>query len=74
MGADPPAIGYVNVANLESLAANRASSPPSMFLGYIAYIKVTGNLRFFASRGARTIGAAFRAPVSVNVDPDNRSG
>ena len=73
MGADPPAIGYVNVANLESLAANKASSPPSTFLGYIAYAKVNGRFRFFASRGARTVGAEFRAPGSVNVLPDPRS-
>lgn len=58
-GGDPRLIWYVNVANLESRATSRSVGASFVLLGYLAYAKVGGRYRFFASRGARAAGAYF---------------
>jgi hypothetical protein len=63
-GADPRLIWYVNVANLESRATARSVGEASVLLGYLAYFSRGKGFTFLASRGARSVGASFRAAAA----------
>lgn len=60
-GIDPRSIYYINLANLESRAAevSTPSATPGIVLGYSAYWLAFGRFRFWASAGARRAGAGF---------------
>ena len=51
MGKDPKSIFYINVTNLESLAANKISK--SITLGYAAYVVLFGRMLVFNSPGCK---------------------
>ena len=57
LGEDPKTIFYVNVTNLESLAANKMSN--SIVLGYAAYAVLWGRVHVFNSRGCRILNTGF---------------
>ena len=62
-GVPLPSIWTVNIVNLESLAAGRATGRKHVFLGYAGYIRLFGRWFTFASPRCRKLGAGFRAQL-----------
>jgi len=54
-----PTISYVEMTNLSSLASGGGSS--RNVIGYAGYVRIFGQIRYWASPGCRRIGAGFRA-------------
>lgn len=54
-------IWYINVANLESLAANKHSGVQQVLHGYAGFARLFGRWFTFASPGCRAVGAGFEA-------------
>ena len=63
-GSEVPSIWYINVTNLESLAANRHSGVENVLHGYAGFIRLFGRWFTLASPGCRRAAAGFRATTS----------
>jgi hypothetical protein len=63
-GRDPKLVWYVNVANLESRATSYAVRTRTPLVGYIAWAKIGGRFRLFASPGCQRAGTHFVTATS----------